>query len=216
MNYAARDAEASVEARGVLTQLRLMRPSRVLSLVEARRVAERQASKLLRLRSAFEAPIPDQVIADLPRVRVRTANLGSLSGVSHWDGACWQIAVNERHALVRQRFTMAHEFAHVLDAPFDRYVRPEHAEEVADYFAASFLMPKRLIKRMWGQGVQDIRTLVSYFNVSVAAMRWRLDELRLDDATDVPPLRGRCSGILPNIRQSLRNKGGSYGHSLAR
>lgn len=201
------NAGAGVETRGIFTQLRLVRPPRKLSRNEARRVAERQAAKLLRLRCALESPIPEQAIIDLPRIRVQAADLGSLSGLSHWDGAYWQIAINRNHAHVRQRFTLAHEFAHILDAPFTRYVRSEHAEEVADYFAASFLMPKRLIKRLWGDGIQDTRNLARRFNVSLAAMRWRLDELRLDELTDVPLSRGRCGGVMPSAAaQTFFNK----------
>lgn len=166
----------------ILTEIRLVRPSRRLTRLEARRIVERQAAKLLRLREAFEAPIPEEVITHLPRIEVcRSNRLGSLSGVCHWEGSHWRITVNTRHALVRQRFTIAHEFAHVLDAPFKRTVQPELAEELADYFAASFLMPKRLIKRAWGEGLQDIPALARHFNVSAKAMRWRIDELCLDE-----------------------------------
>jgi Zn-dependent peptidase ImmA (M78 family) len=190
-----------MQSRHLLTEIRLMRPARRLTRLEARRVAERQAAKLLRLREALEAPIPEEVISHLPRVRVhRSDRLGSLSGVCHWEASYWRITVNARHALVRQRFSLAHEFFHLLDAPFQRFVPPDQAEELADYFAASFLMPKRLIKRLWGEGVQDPRTLARHFNVSVAAMRWRIDELCLDhvEATSrrrtKHPLTGRYEG----------------------
>jgi predicted transcriptional regulator len=195
MNYAP--SEADVETKGVLTSLRLMRPARTLTRTEARRVAERQAAKLLRLRDALEPPIHEEVISHLPRVQVYRESLGSLSGLSFWDGSYWRISVNGHHANVRQRFTMAHELSHVLDAPYKRLVRADHAEEVADYFAASVLMPKRLVKRLWGEGVQDTPTLARRFGVSMAAMRWRLDELRLDSIADVPmPRRGRCGGLV--------------------
>jgi predicted transcriptional regulator len=180
----------------IFTEIRLMRPARRLTRLEARRIVERQAAKLLRLREAFEAPIPEEVISHLPRIEVRRSHgLGSLSGICHWESNHWRITVNARHALVRQRFTIAHEFAHVLDAPFKRVVAPELAEELADYFAANLLMPKRLIYRAWGDGLQDTQALARHFNVSVAAMRWRLDELRLDELEASPRYR---------IRQPLR------------
>jgi Zn-dependent peptidase ImmA (M78 family) len=195
----------------VLTELRLMRPARRLTRLEARRVVERQAAKLLRLRDAFEAPIPEEVISHVPRIEVyRSSRLGSLSGVCHWEGNHWRITVNARHALVRQRFTIAHEFAHVLDAPFRRVTNPKLAEELADYFAANLLMPKRLIKRVWGDGLQDTHALAHHFNVSVKAMRWRLDELRLDE---VEPVSKRST----LHRQLLaRNEGTGHEYQLAR
>lgn len=171
-----------MDGKHVLTSVRVMRPARKLTRPEARRVVERQAAKLLRLREAFEAPIPEEVISHLPRIEVhRSTGLGSLSGVCHWERNHWRITVNACHARVRQRFSIAHEFAHVLDAPFKRFANPELAEELADYFAASLLMPKRLIKRAWGEGLQDIPALARHFNVSVKAMRWRIDELCLDE-----------------------------------
>jgi Zn-dependent peptidase ImmA (M78 family) len=171
----------------IFTEVRAVRPARRLTRLEARRVVERQAAKLLRLREAFEAPIPEEVITHLPRIEAhRSSGLGSLSGVCHWEGNHWRITVNARHALVRQRFTIAHEFAHILDAPYQRIVSPKLAEELADYFAANLLMPKRLIKRAWGDGLQDIPALARHFNVSVKAMRWRLDELRLDELETLP------------------------------
>jgi Zn-dependent peptidase ImmA (M78 family) len=195
----------------VLTEVRLTRPARRLTRLEARRIVERQAAKLLRLREAFEAPIPEEVISHLPRIEVhRSYSLGSLSGVCHWEGNHWRITVNARHALVRQRFTIAHEFAHVLDAPFKRVVTPELAEELADYFAASFLMPKRLIKRAWGDGLQDTVALARHFNVSTKAMRWRLNELRLDEIEPAPK---------PNARQphlTANYEGTSHEYPLAR
>ncbi len=205
---------ASVENRAVLTKLRLMRPARKLTRNEARRVAERQASKLLRLRAALEAPIPEEAITHLARVEVYRDDLGSLSGVSHWNGAHWCIAINARHALVRQRFTLAHEFAHILDAPYRRVVREDNAEEVADYFAASLLMPKRLVKRAWAQGIQETPALARHFNVSMSAMRRRLDELHIGDVADVPRLRGGCGGVVTPPRPTTKYEG-NYEYHLA-
>jgi predicted transcriptional regulator len=206
-----------VETKGVLTKLRLMRPARTLTRTEARRVAERQAAKLLRLREVYEAPIPEEAITHLARIQVHRANLGSLSGVSHWDGCCWHISVNARHALVRQRFTIAHELSHVLDEPYKRFVRKDQAEEIADYFAASLWMPKRFVARLWAEGIQDTRTLARHFNVSIAAMRWRLDELHLNDAADMPLLRGRCGGVISETQlQAITRYGGSHEYPLAR
>ncbi len=56
------------------------------------------------------------------------------------------------------------------------------AERAADCFAAALLMPRALIKHaFYDRGVRDERVLARDFQVSVAAMRVRLDELRLFD-----------------------------------
>jgi hypothetical protein len=192
---AVRKNGVAMQTSGVLSQLRKLRPARRLSRIEARKVAEQQAARLLRLRGGLDLPVAEEVITHLPRLSVDRQDLGSLSGLSHWDGGYWRIAVNGRHAMTRQRFTIAHEFAHILDAPFQRYVRPEHAEEVADCFAAALLMPKPLVKRTWAQGVQRAPALARRFDVSPAAMRWRLDELRLGDPVDLPLAQHRCGGV---------------------
>ena len=54
------------------------------------------------------------------------------------------------------------------------------AERAADAFAAALLMPKAWIKRaFYDRGIRDEQALARDFEVSVAAMRFRIDELRL-------------------------------------
>ena len=76
--------------------------------------------------------------------------------------------------------------------------KPEQEKE-ADYFAACFLMPENLVKRKWTEFFNDCpkqttlfpadqqleqqhqlqRYLSDYFQVSMEAMGYRLDELKL-------------------------------------
>jgi Zn-dependent peptidase ImmA (M78 family) len=51
----------------------------------------------------------------------------------------------------------------------------EPVEAVAEYFAACVLMPKRLIKRAWGEGHQRVSELSDLFDVSPRAMKIRLE-----------------------------------------
>ena len=88
-----------------------------------------------------------------------------------------------------------HEFKHIVDhttKDFLYHDRPansayEQAERVANYFAACLLMPKRVVKRLWFKGPQDIERLAEKLRVSPAALRYRLDQLGLTE----PP--SRCS-----------------------
>jgi Zn-dependent peptidase ImmA (M78 family) len=48
---------------------------------------------------------------------------------------------------------------------------------MCDFFAACFLAPRPWVKRLWAQGMQDAGELAAVFNVSPAAMSWRLNEL---------------------------------------
>lgn len=173
---------------GILGALRKLRPDRQLALPEALQVAEQQASRLLQLgdlSAAEDAPVPEELIAHLPRLVVRRYPLGStVSGLASWDSGRWCIALNSREPVVRQRFSLAHELGHILEAPFDRYAQGEHEERIADHFAACLLMPRTWVKHLWGERMQDQAQLAQHFQVSQVAMARRLTELRLDDTSD--------------------------------
>ena len=97
------------------------------------------------------------------------------------------VGINKDDAPARRRFTLAHEFKHVLDhtvidrAYADRKGATDqaHVELVCDYFAACLLMPRPWIKRAWINGVQDQAALAQLFNVSEAAMAIRLRQIGL-------------------------------------
>jgi hypothetical protein len=176
----------------VLRELRAMRPPRRLSRYEARRTAENQAAKLLRLRGVDDGPVPEEAISHLGHVEVARLDGMSASGFTKWYGGRWHIVVNADHARVRQRFSIAHELWHVIEHPFMAYAPDEDTtEQLADCFAACLLMPKAWVKRLWGQGMQDTATLARHFYVSRAAMRWRIDELGLGRSNDTHRLRPR-------------------------
>jgi Zn-dependent peptidase ImmA (M78 family) len=113
----------------------------------------------------------------------------------------WVIVLNADDVYVRQRFTMAHEFKHVLDSEaqaimFARVREPELVRErVADHFAACLLMPKVWVVRAWAGGIQGIVPLARMFEVSRVAMNWRLQELGL-----IGPI-ARCAGVPPATQQ---------------
>ena len=58
------------ETRSVLAALRSVVPTRVVSLCEAKRVAELQANKLLALFEIAEGAVPNEIVTELPRVQV--------------------------------------------------------------------------------------------------------------------------------------------------
>lgn len=80
-----------------------------------------------------------------------------------------------------------HEFKHVIDHDGIGYLYPDaghldsarRAELAADYFAACILMPKKLVKRRFGEGLHDVGDLAAEFGVSPVAMRYRLHQLRI-------------------------------------
>lgn len=178
-------------AKTILTQLREIVPHRRLTYGESLRVAELQAAKLLALRGVTLPPVSEEVVTDLPRVQVRRVSPFVASGASHWAKGKWQIVVNGSEAPVRQRFTMAHEFKHVIDHPFIGVLYPDtpgqkgydRAEQVCDYFAACLLMPKAWVKDAYcNRRIQRLDLLARRFQVSQMAMRVRLLQLGIIDS----------------------------------
>ena len=188
--------DTTITTRSTLALLRGLVPQRELTYHEALRIAELQANRLLELFAIRTDAVPDEIITDLPRIRIEREYWLPVSGAAHWNGHYWIISLSGSEHRLRQRFSMMHEFKHVLDhttKDFLYHDRPgstahEQAERVADYFAACLLMPKRVVKRLWCQGHQDLADLANRLRVSPAAVRYRLDQLGL---TDRP---ARCNG----------------------
>ena len=172
----------------IITHLRNLMPDRPLGFAEGLTVAELQAARLLEFSQVTEPAVPNLVIADLPRVHVTYRDNLPMSGFAQWESGRWTIAVNRSESPLRQRFSLAHEFKHVLDHATIAHAYPatntatseEIAERVCDYFAACLLMPKAWVKSSYCyEGVQDIASLARRFAVSPAAMRYRLTQLGL-------------------------------------
>lgn len=176
---------------GVIQQVRDLVPLRGLSLVERYSVAERQALRLLALSGVAEPPVPvKQIITALPRIQVEHILLDSATaGVTEWAHGRWLIMLNGGGVKGRQRFSLAHEFKHVLDHPFLGLIYPargngsskQQAEPICDYFAGCLLMPRSWLKRSFGQGHQDLRQLAGQFDVSLQAMQVRLLQIGLTE-----------------------------------
>jgi Zn-dependent peptidase ImmA (M78 family) len=171
----------------ILTRLRQATPDRPLSMSEAYSVAERQALTLLQLAEIEGPRVPENLITDLPRVRVRQLLDLPSSGMSFYDRGLWHIAINSADTWRRQRFTLAHEFKHVLDHPFVdtiyRNAQPAQVERICDYFAGCLLIPRPLLKRAWTAGSQKVSDLAQLFDVSPQAMQVRLAQTGLNTPT---------------------------------
>lgn len=111
------------------------------------------------------------------------------------------IVVNSRHHPRRQRFSIAHELGHYMDweeGGRDRSVEVFHRQEGvgvgtrqearANRFAAELLMPKEVVVHEFESGKErdvfqvsdaEVQRLARHFNVSVAAMTFRLINLGL-------------------------------------
>jgi Zn-dependent peptidase ImmA (M78 family) len=160
-------------------------------------VTDQRAGLLLeRYRQTFGGeviPVPVEPIAeDFLGLRVEERDDLDCSGLL--VPAQRRIWVNAREAAEspgRKRFTIAHELGHwvcqVLEghrAPV--YCRPADLTETADralereanVFAAELAMPESLVRREF-EAHPGVDAMAARFNVSAAAMYWRLYNLRL-------------------------------------
>lgn len=172
----------------VLASLRRLIPDRdSVTFTEALRVAEIQAARMLELLDITEYPVPNEVIAELPRIRIQYVPELPTFGLGFWNGNNWIIQLSTRQSRARQRFTLFHEYKHIVDHPAaDRLYRGDRrhspsvqAELAADYFAGCALIPRRALKSAWGNGIQQPAALAERFDVSVPAIEVRLDQTGL-------------------------------------
>lgn len=105
------------------------------------------------------------------------------------DHTSKKIYINKDEALVRQRFTLAHEIGHVVlhggHAPVDfrqtmlsGVSDPKEIE--ANRFASDLLMDKVLFVHKFLELRQDVPAIARYFGVSEDAARVRVQTLRLN------------------------------------
>jgi len=174
----------------VLALLRDLVPRRPLTFAEALRIAELQANRLKEHFDVDTAEVASEVVTELPRVTVIFDADLPVSGSTHWNGSTWVITLNAAEPPMRRRFSLMHEFKHLIDHTTRGYLygtddpeAHERAERAADYFAACLLMPKRWVKRLWGERMQSITELARTFGVSTQAMRYRLNQLGLIETT---------------------------------
>lgn len=172
--------------------------------------ASQMAKKVLAKHKVRKAPTPiEQIAAEYAEI-VREPMPDDISGMlvplSTSREVKWVIVVNNDHAQVRQRFTIAHELGHIL---LHKYTSP-HAdgrvrvrfrdddssrgndfEEIeANGFAAELLMPERVIRSLatWinfdpADGKDDRKAVIAMtrlakrFQVSVQALSFRIANL---------------------------------------
>lgn len=157
-------------------------------------IFEEQTDSLLRLASIKEAPVDVFQIARLLGFSIIESDFpDNYSGEIFIEGKVKSIGINKNHTLKRQRFSVAHELGHYLNAHeyFDEdgkiledkefdYHNPIHRQEhEANLFASSLLMPKKfLVKDLESIGL-EIDKLTEKYQVSEQAMWIRLTTLKL-------------------------------------
>lgn len=109
----------------------------------------------------------------------------SLCGAIHHDRK--EIYVNKNHAIVRQRFTLAHEIGHAVLHQGDRKNTIDYRKTIeepsdrkeweANRFAGALLMPRDEFLRVWEEKSGNTTRVASYFGVSNKAAEIRAKTL---------------------------------------
>lgn len=179
--------------KSIIRDLRSIRPARpYIDKNEALVVAQEQAHSLLQYLDIATPAVDVGLLTQLPRIHVvvdSDLRHRGLSGASGWHDGRWLIMINKNDSLTRRRFTLAHEFKHILDAPMEKRAyrnlgadeedRKAILEEVADCFAANLLMPQLFVVHALRGDIRDVHRLAALFMVSPVAMSRRLRDLGL-------------------------------------
>lgn len=113
---------------------------------------------------------------------------GDVHGICVSDGKVSVVLLNTNDRWARQRFTLAHELAHLLVGDLELYEvmwrdeREDLPERRADAFAAHFLAPDDGIRQVVAGrqvGSAVVAQLMDYFGVSLESMCWRLVNMKL-------------------------------------
>jgi len=196
----------------LIAMLRAVPPKRPLTYGVSLHVVRLQAWKLRTWLDAMDEP--DLNIIWLRKQKavpvnfVSSITLGEQSGLTS-DAITGRLEmfINDAEPHVRQRFSLLHEFKHVLDwedahilhaklGSGDPGRQKRQIELLCHEFAANVLMPTHLVKRLW-YGLRDVTTTAAMFNVSAEAMTVRLEKLGLvGEPKPTPRVYFRCAGSL--------------------
>lgn len=101
----------------------------------------------------------------------------------------FEIGVNSKHHINRQRFSMAHEYGHYLlhrekihempagEQILHRNGGQNRVESQANRFAAELLMPENLVRKSFRSSGGRLKKMADYLGVSKESLKYRLEAL---------------------------------------
>jgi Zn-dependent peptidase ImmA (M78 family) len=156
---------------------------------------ENIAEGILNKLNTKSIPIQLEEITGKLQIKISRAPSKDFSGLLIRKDGHALIGINNNEALVRQRFTIAHELGHFFLHPrkdtFVDYrdnkkdIMRTPAEKQANMFAAALLMPRSFLEKDYktlvkkGLGEDELTILANKYQVSEEAMRFRLMNLNL-------------------------------------
>ena len=137
-----------------------------------------------------ELPINIGKVVERSNVILKFGEFKDKNVSGYYDKSERTIFISRSESQVRKMFTIAHELGHYFlheDKEHEIFYRlsmvkldaeSKIEEQEANWFAASLLMPKKLISHYWTLS-HDFDELAALFGVSAIAVRWRLKNLEL-------------------------------------
>lgn len=189
------DVEAAT-SEPTLRVLRRLLPAKPIDLEELLDLIRELASELRRVSEVDTDRLPHTVVTDIPSIHAEYTTM-PVAGYAYWDtdDKRWVIRINQDEAIEDRRFTLLHEFAHILWHNYESCLfsglnhdnRRRLAEHAADLFAGEALIPTALLKRHYAAGLRDVEALAEHFAVTPDAIRWKFGH------TDIPTTPDRTS-----------------------
>lgn len=170
----------------IISRLRELAPTGPVSFRRELKIAEQQAALLLEISAISTPPVPEQIVMNLPHVVVDEVETLADSSKIMFEEGIWRVLLDGSDPLVWRRWTIMHDFKHILDHPQAGAVRHQvaadhgtrRAEDIADAFAAYVYMPEPLVRQEWS-GTHQVGFLARVFEVSLDDMQRRLQQLGL-------------------------------------
>ncbi len=173
---------------GIFASLRAVaRRREPKTVAQAYQVANWQADQLLNRFSIHEAPVPLHIVSELPCITVVQEAGLPVSGSTHWNGKTWVVVLSATDSAARQRETLFHMFKRILDHGQPVSTVQSQAGQVADFFVACALVPKKFLVRAWRRGMRSPSALAGHFQVSPLLISMRLRQVGLDAGRRYPP-----------------------------
>ncbi|WP_396910331.1 ImmA/IrrE family metallo-endopeptidase [Mycolicibacterium sp.] len=180
--------------------MRKLLPHRTVSYSKALTIAELQATRLAAV-CLFAAAIQEEHYLSLTPITVRpTKRSGTHSGRCRYECGRWIIELDRTESAERQRFTLAHEFKHIIDSTnltAYRRLTDRQIERICDHFAACLLMSRPVIEHLWARGLRTPEAIAATCRVSlsVAVIRLRRMGLPIHSARHQLPWRQARYGL---------------------
>lgn len=109
----------------------------------------------------------------------------SESGLSLFDGEHWYIIYDDENTVERSRFTLAHEFGHIVlghdvrkgfHTRFSKFTIKPQIESEADMFASRVLCPSCIL---WALDLHTATEIAKICRVSLAAAQVRAERMKI-------------------------------------